>query len=49
MGAKNNNKIYAVAVGREIGIYDSFEKAEQMTKGFSGAKMKSFSANESMK
>ena len=49
MGSKNNKKIYAVAVGREIGIYESFEKTQNMTNGFSGAKMKSFSAKESVK
>lgn len=49
MGSKNNKKIYAVAVGREIGIYESYEKAQNMTNGFSGAKMKSFSAKDGVK
>ena len=29
-------------------IYESFEKTQNMTNGFSGAKMKSFSAKESV-
>jgi ribonuclease HI len=35
-------KFYAVAVGRETGIYDNWNECEKQVKGFSGAKFKSF-------
>lgn len=36
------NKFYAVANGREIGIYDSWKVTEPLVKGYPGAKYKSF-------
>ena len=35
-------KYYAVKVGRETGIYTSWEEAEKLVKGYSDAKYKSF-------
>ena len=39
---KNNNKYYAVAKGREIGIFDSWKRVKPLVEGYSGAKYKSF-------
>lgn len=36
------NYYYAVAVGREIGIYNSWDECEQMVKGYKGAIFKKF-------
>ncbi len=39
MGKK---KFYAVAVGKQVGIYDNWPKAESQVKGFPGARFKGF-------
>lgn len=38
------SKIYAVAVGRDVGIFDTWEKCEESIKGFPNAKFKKFSS-----
>lgn len=40
------NKYYAVKVGKVPGIYQSWSKAEEQVRGFSGAKFKSFSTEK---
>ena len=35
-------KVYAVAVGHQTGIFDSWPSCQKATKGFKGAKFKSF-------
>lgn len=41
-----NKKFYAVRVGRNPGIYQTWSQAEEQVKGFSGANYKSFSTEE---
>lgn len=38
----NLKKIYVVAAGKIPGFYQSWEKCQEQTKGFSGAKFQSF-------
>ena len=40
------NKIYAVAIGRETGIFDSWSVVKPLVEGVSGAKYKSFPSDE---
>ncbi|KAK8102753.1 ribonuclease h1 [Apiospora sp. TS-2023a] len=40
--AKKNINFYAVAVGRQPGVYDNWGECEKQVKGFSGAKHKGF-------
>jgi phosphoribulokinase len=39
-------KFYAVAVGKNPGIYDTWEECEKQVKGFSKAKFKGFATSE---
>lgn len=44
--AKNKKKFYAVGKGRKSGVYETWAECEAQTKGFSGAKFKSFSSKQ---
>lgn len=39
-------KFYAVAVGREIGVFMTWNECEKQVKGYSGAKYKSFTTQK---
>lgn len=40
------SKVYAVAVGRKVGIFNSWADCENQVKGYSGAKFKSFGSRK---
>ena len=44
--AKGKTKFYAVAAGRQPGIYSTWAECERQVKGFSGARFKSFKTRE---
>ena len=44
--AKGKSKFYAVAAGRQPGIYSTWAECERQVKGFSGARFKSFKTRE---
>ena len=39
----SKSKIYAVAVGRKVGIFNNWEECKESIVGYPGAKYKSFS------
>jgi ribonuclease HI len=45
----SKNKFYVVWIGREPGIYDSWEKCKKQIEGFAGAKYKGFTTYEQAK
>ncbi|KAL7569022.1 hypothetical protein ACA910_021305 [Epithemia clementina (nom. ined.)] len=46
MGKSSQMKFYAVAVGRQTGVFETWDQCQAQVNGFSGAKFKSFQTRE---